>query len=474
MRYNQMTLSDIYTWVGDSFESDRTGFFSLLRKHIDWDEVIPVEFHFAYHADTGRKRRYSLESMIAMLVLQKVFGFTTDAQLLDVLKNSRELRDFCGFRIVPDAAQVTRFKQRYADHLHAMLDVLVELTEPICREMDAEKADCLVLDTTGIESHVKENNPKFFNSKLRQAKRFAKSQPDFDPYKGVYGLLPDCAESNWEVRQQYLNGHFCYAQKVGILTNGLGIIRDIQQFGAEFKSLHPEMKVGKRSGNPDADKEISDSTSLKPVLSDFFNAHPNLKYGTFLGDSAFDSYDNYSLLLNDFNFSNVLIPLNARNSVSAHSEFNEFGTPLCPTDGSPLTYLGKSGGENRSERLKFICPKSVSERGTRTCKCESPCTDSVGGRAVYTYPNKNQRLYPGIARDSEQWTALYKHRTAVERTNAYLKVTFGSEARRTSNVLTTRSDLLIGGITQLLGVLLANSLHKLNLAGRVRTLLRAA
>ena len=54
---------------------------------------------------------------------------------------------------------------------------LVELTEPICRAMDAELADCLIYDATGIESYVTENNPKFFSLKLRQAKFMGKDKP---------------------------------------------------------------------------------------------------------------------------------------------------------------------------------------------------------------------------------------------------------------------------------------------------------
>lgn len=64
------------------------------------------------------------------------------------------------------------------------------MTEPVCRAMDAELANCLIFDTTGIESYVAENNSKFMTSKLRQAKALAKLTPGFDPYKGVYTLLP--------------------------------------------------------------------------------------------------------------------------------------------------------------------------------------------------------------------------------------------------------------------------------------------
>ena len=104
---------------------------------------------------------------------------------------------------------------------------LVDVTEPICKEISEKKSQYLIYDTTGIEPKVKENNPKFLNTKLKEAKKIAKSNPDVDPYKLVYLLLPDEAEKAPMARQQYINGHYCYSYKAGIVTNGLGIVRRI-------------------------------------------------------------------------------------------------------------------------------------------------------------------------------------------------------------------------------------------------------
>lgn len=222
------------------------------------------------------------------------------------------MREFCGFKRVPDADKITRFKQSFCDEIEKLFISLVDKTEDICKELNAELADSLIFDSTGIESYVTENNSKFMSGKLRQAKSLAKSNPDFDPYKGVYSLLPPTAAANRDVKQQYINGHFCYAMRAGIVTNGLGIVRHIDMLDGDFKTRHPDMKVEKRSDDPDIDKEIGDSTALKPTLTDFFNLHPRFSYSTFLGDSAFDSYDNYSALMKDFHFSKVVIPLNKK------------------------------------------------------------------------------------------------------------------------------------------------------------------
>jgi hypothetical protein len=264
--------------------------------------------------------------------------------------------------------------------------------------MDAELADMLNFDTTGVESYVAENNPKFLASKEKQAKAYAKVNPNFDAEKGRHAFMPQAAESNSEVKYQYIDGHFCYAQKAAVLTNGLGIVRHLDLLDQDFRLRHPEIPTEKRSKDPKVDKEIGDSTALKPVLQDFRAAHPNLRYGTFSGDSAFDSYDNYSLLLREFGFKRAIIPLNERNSAtSSETNFNEHGTPICPVTKEPFTFAGTCAGKHRSKRLKFVCPGSKKSGNTRVCRCPTPCTDSKYGKCTYVYPDKDLRLYPGIS-----------------------------------------------------------------------------
>lgn len=462
-----MSLLDTYNDVSASFENNKPKFFTLMKKYIFWDELIPYSFYCAFYKDTGRKRIYSLESFIAILILQRVFGYINDTQLLNTLKYSRQMREFCGLIKVPTPDKLTRFKQDFCDEIEKLFHKLVDITEPICREISEELADTLIIDTTGIESYVAENNPKFMSSKLKQAKSLAKNNPSFNPYSGVYSLLPDCAASNSAVKQQYINGHYCYAQKAAVLTNGLGIVRHISLLDDDFKNRHPEISCSKRSDNPDVDKEIGDSKVLEPVLQDFFNEHNRFQYSTFMGDSAFDKYDHYTMLFEKFKFIKAVIPLNLRNSKATDVGFDESGRPLCPIDGTPMKYLGKSGGSNRSLRFKWVCHQSKQVGSSRICTCKTPCTDSSYGRCVYTYLYKNLRLYPGIARETDEWKSTYSQRVVVERTINSLKSTC-IDGRKTSNTLTTKADLFLAGITQLIGVILAKALNDVSLIRRIR------
>ena len=472
--YVQMSLPDIYRGVENALESDKPLLFRLLDEHIDWSEIIPFAFYHAFYKRFGRSRAFHLESFLRMLLVQRIFHFTEDSQLLNVLRCCREMRDFCGLHKVPDASKLTRFKQEFCDFLRQVFERLVELTEPVCREMDAALADMLIKDTTGIESYVAEYNPKFSMLKQRQAKYCAKVNPDFDAEKGRHALMPQAAQSNSEVKYEYINGHYCYVQKAAVLTNGLGIVRHLDLLDQDFRLRHPEVPSEKRTKDPKVDKEIGDSTALKPVLRDFRAAHPTLRYGTFAGDSAFDSYDNYTFLLKEYGFKQAVVPLNPRNSAPFDAnECNEHGTPICPKTKEPFRYVGICQGKHRSKRIKFVCPKAKKSGNTLRCGCEDPCTSSKYPRCAYVYPDKDLRLYPGISRDDPMFDALYKCRAAVERSISSFKGSLCLDGRKTSNVLTTKADLFFAGITQLVCVLLAGRLNDHSLARRTRALLAA-
>ena len=210
-KFVQMSLSDTYDSVEKRLETDKPELFRLLDEHLDWDEIIPGSFYTDFYRRLGRNRKYDLESFVKALVLQRIFHYVEDSQLLNTLRFSYEMRDYCGFDKVPDAAKLTRFKQDFCDHIRTVFERLVDLTEPICRAMDEALADLLTFDTTGIESYVVENNPKFLRAKEQQSKFISKTDPSFDPSGAGPALMNKIASSNPAVKLQYINGHFCYA-----------------------------------------------------------------------------------------------------------------------------------------------------------------------------------------------------------------------------------------------------------------------
>lgn len=470
--HKQLSLAEIFENCQNKFDNDKYSFLSLLDQTINLDEIVPVSFVLHFHAATGRPRRHQLYPMLKALLLQRIFSIPTDTLLIIFLKYSQELRDFCGFDVVPDPSKFTRFKQDFLPDLQSMFDHMVDLTEPICQNLDPKLAAMTIFDTSGIEAWVTENNPKYTNRIIKQLKAFKKANgldDSYDPYKIAYGSMPSHAAANPAIQQMYINGHFCYAFKFGIITNGLGIIRDITFYNKVFLNAHPDIAIDKKSDSPDEDKSLADSKALIPVLKDFFRKHPLINPKTFLGDAAFDTIEIYKSLFHDLHFERAFIPL--RNKLSLEDvdyTVDENGVPCCPHDDSlPMKQEGsKSHLRSGIPTMKFVCPKMkwVYDRETksnhRVCFCDNPCTTSSCGRMIYIYPEMNLRAYPGVARGSKEWDGTYKIRVNVEKSINHIKDSFCIAGRRTQNEKTLHADLLLAGITQLVTVMVADKTHQ--------------
>ena len=138
--YKQLSLADIFTDYQNKFDNDKYEFLSILEQTVDLDEIVPDSFALHFHASTGRPRKHFLYTMLRALLLQLIFSIPTTSLLIVFLKYSQELRDFCGFDVVPDASKFTRFKQDFLLDLQVMFDHMLELTEPICQKIDKQKA----------------------------------------------------------------------------------------------------------------------------------------------------------------------------------------------------------------------------------------------------------------------------------------------------------------------------------------------
>ena len=470
--YKQLTLAEIFEDCQNKFDNDKYRFLSLLDDAINLDEIVPVSFVNHFHASTGRPRKHRLYPMLKALLIQRIFSIPTDTLLIVFLKYSQELRDFCGFDVVPDGSKFTRFKQDFLLDLQSMFDRLVDLTEPVCQKLDSALASMTIFDTSGIEAWVTENNPKYANRIIRQLKTFKKSHnldDSYDPYKAAYGSMPTHAASNQAIQQMYINGHFCYAYKFGIITNGLGIVRDITFYNREFLNSHPDIVVEKKSDSPDEDKSLADSKALLPVLIDFFRKHPLIEPKSFLGDAAFDTIKIYKSLFEEIGFQKAFIPLKTKLSMEGTDyTVNENGIPCCPHDPAlPMKREGsKSHLRSKLPTMKFVCPKMkwkynpTDKSSRRVCHCDNPCTTSSCGRMMYIYPEKNLRAYPGVERGSQEWEDTYKIRVNVEKSINHFKDSFCIASRKTQNEKTLHADLLLAGITQLVTVLVADKIHQ--------------
>lgn len=84
----------------------------------------------------------------------------------------------------------------------------------------------IIFDSSSIEAWVTENNPKYVNHIIKQLKPYAKAMrfdDGYNPYKAAYSSMPSHASSNPEIKQPYIDGHFCYVYKSVLSQLGWGL-----------------------------------------------------------------------------------------------------------------------------------------------------------------------------------------------------------------------------------------------------------
>ena len=457
----QLSLFNQFESLVDLENNNKLNILSLLSSHLDFSSLIPYEVMSSYHSSVGRNP-YPLISMIKAFFVKNLYGYESIEKLIDLLAASPKVRNFCGFSTIPNKSTFSRFKSTFYSLLEDIFNNLVNLTEPICRKMGENFASHLIYDTSGIIPYVKENNDKFFNRHLKNIKKANKGKSIEDIHKIAYGTMPKQSSVDEDIKFFYVNGGFHYAHKFGLFTNAFGIVRHIAFVDKEFIEKNPLS----HTDSPEEDKTLGDSTLLEPMLNNFYRVmNPKFKFHTFLADSALDKYEHYPMLMKQFNFNRVLIPINRRNSkVSTDTEFpiNEIGTPVCSKYNLPFKNGGISREKNRPTRIKYHCPKTKRTNRKRVCFCETPCSPSTYGRVTYTYPDQNLRFYPGIARDTEHFKKVYKRRTIIERTNHLFKNVMGIGKTLQRNGDSFKSDLFLCGITQLTLLILADKLNNLS------------
>ena len=455
----QLSLTDIYTDLDEYFHQDKSKLIRLFDQYIDLSELIPQSFINHYYASTGHPRNYKLSSMLTALIIKMILSIADISLLINVLNLSSELKTLCGFSRVPNASQFSRLKIDFEDDFLMFFNNLVEITEPICRRLSPNLAAILVVDTTGIEGYVKENNPKAFDSVMRNTRKFSKNIPNFNAHSYACSQMPKESLSNKDIKLSYINGHYCYSRKVALVTNGLGIIRHIDFYNSDNSINIADAKSGAEH------KDNYDAKSLIPVLNNFFNYHPDFKYKYFLGDAGFDAIQNYKYLYKDHDIIPI-IPLNPRATKNiGKPKISDNGIPTCPKDDSlHMKFDGSSKEKGRPLRLKWLCPKSkktaVKGKTTYILSCENPCTTSPCGRMHHTTVNDNYRLNTIIPRGSDKWIHLYKIRTIIERTNFMVKFPMCLGYTKLRNTVSLKVEVILAAITQQIVILIADKLDK--------------
>lgn len=415
---------------------------TLLKEHFPINNLIPTELAYKFYKRFGRKRRYTLSSFLWAFIIQRALTIQTTELLIALLGISSELREFCGFDRVPDKSKFSVFKSSFHEEIEIFFHNIVDLTEPICRAIDAEASKTLIIDTTGIEVYVTENNPKYFVSVQKQVESYLKSRnQEVNTAKVISQAacrMPKKASSNLDASYQYTNGHFAYALKGAVICNKLGLVRHMK-FCDTFSSLSEDLIE---------EKYLYDSKIFAPTLREFHEKHGSHNYKYILGDAGFDTIDNNSIAYNECGMI-PLIALNQRGLKPHHPKPGLNNT--CPKDPSlTLLFDGVVCEKGRKPRIKLMCPKTKRTAKGYVCSCENPCTDSKLGYSHYLYVDENLRDNTIIPRESEQWKNIAGDRHIVEQVISRLKLPLGLANSYTRNTKTVKFDFFMSGIVQLI------------------------
>jgi hypothetical protein len=177
------------------------------------------------------------------------------------------------------------------------------------------------------------------------------------------------------------------------------------------------------------------------LLQQHWERHPQIcaNAETLVGDRGFDSTENNVLLWDEYE---IMPVIHNRHCWQEREEktrsvnlakadnvvYNQDGevSCLCPETGTerPMTFMGF---EKERACLKYRCPAAA-----YNCTCEGRDLCGNGkttgfGRIVRIPLAKDRRLFTPLARHTHAFKRLYKQRTAVERINSRLDVSFGFE-----------------------------------------------
>jgi hypothetical protein len=179
---------------------------------------------------------------------------------------------------------------------------------------------------------------------------------------------------------------------------------------------------------------VSDTTQLLPLVEDLKEKHPQVHgdIDTAAADKGYDSEENCRRLYDGHGIKPVIdIRRMWRDKETKLLDpgcvdnivYDEVGTVycICPVTGEQRK-MSYGGFEKDRMALKYIC--SVKAYGV-TCKGRDQCEHAMKSERVSL--EIDRRIFTPVARSSYAWERKYDQRTAVERVNSRLDVSFGFE-----------------------------------------------
>ena len=330
---------------------------------IDADELIDVLDRRRWNGRPGYPQRAMWRAWLSKYVLSIRYNI----DLLVKLKDSRKLREVCGFvDEVPTQTAMSRFNTRLADYQELVEQCFNQLTEEL-REQWADLGEDVAIDSTAVESY---SNPK----------RKIASDPD----------------AEWGVK------HSARAKRADGTVYFYGYKMHTIADANHEVPLGFVITPGNRH----------DSPLLAEVIDKVRATFGWLAPTHLIADRGYDSEDNHKFLVDRGITPVIHIRRSNDESGLHHGLYTTVGTPTCLGQ-KPMVYVRT---DPETGHHLYRCPVEGCRLKVDGTKAITHCDDEV-----WFNPADDPRVLGVLPREASEWKRLYGKRQSIERIFGSLK-----------------------------------------------------
>lgn len=353
---------------------------------------------------------FPVRAMWNSILAKIIYQHPSEKSLIRELKRNPSLAQLCGFNIfagkkgIPSSWNYTRFSKKLFKHKEKIRKIFEKLVELIYEALP-DMGKNLGIDSKAIPSFSKGKKKVKLNNKKRDGRRDTEANWGVKKYKGI-----DKDGNYWEKKKTW------YGYKIHIIGD-----------------LDYELPIGFKLTRASE----SDVVHTLPLVREVYNKHKNIieKSETFSADKGYDCTDTIIELQKKYNIKPIIDIRNCWDKTEQERLLNPEKADnitydyagnvycYCPKTGTKHS-MAFSGYEKSRKTLKYICP--AKEYGIK-CKGKKECCGANKSKIVRIPLEKDPRIFLPISRSSYKFKRIYSKRTAIERINSRLDVSYGFE-----------------------------------------------
>lgn len=366
----------LFGWQEVNAKSDSKRL-ELVLKNLPDEELMR---HLEKERDKGRDD-YPIRAIWNSVIAGIVYEHVSIESLRRELKRNGELRQTCGFDVfkgakgVPSASAYTRFLKKLMKHQKYVNEIFESLVEEL-KELLPDYGEELAIDSKKLETYGNGNKDKEDDKKGKDGRR------DIDADWGIKKIGQEKEGKVWEKVKKW------FGYKVHLIVDSKH---------EEIVKRARRLRGDRGYDSEDNNAKLWDEYGIKPII--------DMRHMRKDGEETYPLYED--------EVDNIVYDEGGK--IYCH----------CPVEGSrkEMAYMGY---EDKRKSLKYRCP---AQSYGYECRGKDRCNNgsSEYGRVVRILLSRDRRMFVPVARSSYAWGRAYKQRTAVERVNSRLDVSFGFE-----------------------------------------------